>query len=159
MTGLRADHPSSALASEPGWLRARHGSAKTDRPAEHPRPPGVSDQTIAALGKLSEALEAVEHARGLLYGFHRLSGTADLTLQEAVKLMREAGHDAVADEVDEVLVGRDGVRGLWTFQVVESYDANYWTVFRDVERHVRERLGGAQPHILEGEMKAREQRS
>ena len=41
--------------------------------------PDLDDATVEALGKLSEALEVVEHARGLLYGFHRLTGTADLT--------------------------------------------------------------------------------
>ena len=44
--------------------------------ATHQRPEGVSDITIEALGKLSEALEVLEHARGYLYGFHRLTGTA-----------------------------------------------------------------------------------
>ena len=47
---------------------------------EHQRPDGVSDETVSGLGKLSEALEAVEAARGHLYSFHRLCGTADLTL-------------------------------------------------------------------------------
>ena len=52
-----------------------------DKPtAEHRRPEGVDDATVEALGKLSEALEVVEDARGHLYGFHRLTGTADLAL-------------------------------------------------------------------------------
>ena len=53
--------------------------------AAHRRPEGVDDATVEALGKLSEALEAVEAARGHLYAFHRLSGTADLTLGDAVQ--------------------------------------------------------------------------
>lgn len=48
----------------------------------------MTDDTPAALGKLCEALEIVEHARGLLYGFHRLSDSADLTLQDAVGRLR-----------------------------------------------------------------------
>ena len=46
--------------------------------------PDLDDDTVAALGKLSESLETVEQARGLLYGFHQLTGKADLLLQEAV---------------------------------------------------------------------------
>jgi hypothetical protein len=89
-------------------MSQRHGSAKhPDRPAARRRPPGTSDAAVAALGKLSEALETVEHARGLLYGFHRLSGTADLTLQDAVVMLRDAGHGELADDVEETLVGRD----------------------------------------------------
>ena len=63
------------------------------------RPEGVDDQTVEALGKVSEALEAIEIARGHLYTFHRLMGTADFTLGEGVDLLREAGHDDVADRL------------------------------------------------------------
>ncbi len=116
----------------------------------------MSDDVVAALGKLSEALEAVEHARGLLYGFHRLCGTADLTLQEAVEKFRKAGLDDLADEIEQCLVGRDILDGRWSFQVVEAYDSQYWSVFRDVEQEVRKRMGADQ-HILEAEMKHAEQ--
>jgi len=134
-----------------------HGSANhPDRPPARRRPEGVDDQTVAALGKLSEALEVVEHARGLLYGFHRLTGTADLTLQEAVRLLRASGHADLADQVEEVLVGRDLVAGLWSFQIVEGYDEGYWRVFRDVERTAREALEVPE-HLYEAEMKHREQ--
>jgi hypothetical protein len=140
-------------------LPERHGSAKRpDRDVARPRPDGASDELVEALGKLSEALEVVEHARGLLYGFHRLCGTADLTLQDAVEKFRAAGLNDLADEIDDCLVGRDIVDGRWSFQVVEAYDSQYWSVFRDVEREARARAGAAQ-HVFEAEMKAREQRS
>ena len=109
------------------------------------------------MGKLSEALECIEYARGHLYGFHRLSGTADLTLQEAVKLFREAGRDDLAEEIDEVLVGRDVIDGRWTFQLVEAYDRGYYDVFKDTARYARERLGIDPPHVYEAEMKHEEQ--
>jgi hypothetical protein len=107
---------------------------------------------------LSEALEMVEHARGPLYGFHRLSGSADLTLQDAVGQRRGAGHAVLADDVERVLVGRDVVHDGWTFQIVEAYDSQSWQAFRDTERWVRERAGGAKPHLFEAELKQREQR-
>ena len=66
---------------------------------EHRRPDGVDDATVEALGKLSEAFEVAEDARGHLYGFHRLTGMSDLALGEAVDLLRDAGHAALADEV------------------------------------------------------------
>jgi hypothetical protein len=137
---------------------ARFGLAKhPERPVQHQRPPGMSDATVEALGKLSEALEVVDHARGLLYAFHRHCGIADLTLQESVKLMREAGHLRLADELEHVLVGRDILKDRWSFQVVEDYDANYWEVFRAMERRARSELGDAEPHIYEAEMKVTEQ--
>lgn len=40
----------------------------------HRVPDGVDDATVEALGRLSEALETVERARGCLYAFHQLTG-------------------------------------------------------------------------------------
>jgi len=138
-------------------LRARWGTARRPgRPLAHPRPDGVDDATVEALGKVSEALEVVEHARGHLYAFHRLSGHADLTLQEGVRSLRDAGRTDLADLVEELLVGRDVIDGRWTFQLVEAYDAQYWSAFREVEAHLR-RETGAEPHVFEAEMKHTEQ--
>ena len=124
--------------------------------AGHERPAGMSDLTVDALGKLSEALEVVEHARGHLYAFHRLSGTADRTLGEAIDLLRESGHDDVAAAVARELQGRNVLPGRWTFQVVEEYDDGYYATFKDHERRIRDALAGGTRHIFEAEMKARE---
>jgi hypothetical protein len=135
-----------------------HSSAKRPgRPVAHRRPAGLTDADVQALGKLSEALEVVEHARGLLYGFHRLSGTADLTLQDAVRMFRDAGHQELADKLEQILVGRDVIAGRWSFQLVEAYDDGYWSVFRDLEAQARQVLGGAEPHLYEAELQHREQ--
>ena len=146
-----------------GELRARFGRARhPDRPVVHPRPApdeiGGDDATVDAVGKLSAAFEVVENARGLLYGFHRLSGEADLALQDAIADLRAAGHHDLADEIDEVLVGRDVVPGMWTFELVEAYDEHYWQVFRAVDELVRTRLSQGRRHVYEAQMKHREQR-
>jgi hypothetical protein len=141
-----------------GELRERFGSARRpDRPIEHPKPAGSDDATVAAVGRLSAAFEVVENARGLLYAFHRMTGEADQELQEVVRMLRAAGHTELADEIDDVLVGRDVVKDMWTFQIVEAYDEQYYRVFREVDRFVRARLSGEQPHVYEAEMKHREQ--
>lgn len=119
----------------------------------HRRPDGVDDATVEALGKLSEALECVEYARGHLYGFHRLSGTADLTLGDAVEQLRRAGHDDLADRVERELVGRNVIEGRWTFQIVEAYDDTYYSAFKDLERQARDELVGGRRHLYEAEMK------
>lgn len=128
--------------------------AAVSRPTpEHRRPEGVSDLTVSALGKLSEALEAIEIARGHLYTFHRLSGTADFTLGDAVEELREAGHTELADRVDRELVGRNVLEGRWTFQVVEEYDDTYYSVFKALEQRAREELVGGRRHLYEAELK------
>jgi hypothetical protein len=138
-------------------LIARFGSARhPGRPPGHPVPDEVTDETVAALGELSAAFEVIEEARGHLYAFHRRSGKADLALQEAVDHLRKAGHPELADEIDEVLVGRDVVPGLWTYQLVESYDRTYYDVWQAVVEKA-ERLGGGVSHLAESRMKVQEQ--
>ena len=121
----------------------------------HQRPEGVDDATVEAVGKVSEALECVERARGDLYSFHQLMGHADLLLGEACDKLRDAGHHAVADRLESEVVGRNVLYGRWTFQVVEDFDDNYWSVFREHERQVRDELQQGTRHVFEAEMKER----
>lgn len=125
-----------------------------DQPApQHRRPPGVDDATVEAVGKLSEAFEVVEQARGHLYGFHRLTGTADLALGEAADLLDDSGHHEEADRIRVELVGRNVLDGRWTFQVVEEYDDGYYAAFTAMEKQVRESLVDGRRHLYEAEMK------
>ena len=118
------------------------------------RPDGTSDATVAAVGKLSEAFETIEEARGRLYGLHRLTGSADLALGEACEQLRSAGHSAIADRLEEELVGRNVLAGRWTFQVVEEFDDGYYATFKRLERQVRDELMHGRRHVFEAEMKA-----
>lgn len=164
--------PMRASAPAPrSWWRSTTASASTMRWCDdvrtrarrramgelddlHRRPDGTSDATVAALGTLGEAVETMERARGHLYAFHQLCGTTDLRLGEAAQQLRDAGHDDIADSIDRVLVGRNVVKGRWSFQVVEEYDDGYWSVVRDVERRIRDELVGGARHVFEAEMKA-----
>ncbi|WP_067470256.1 hypothetical protein [Nocardia amamiensis] len=126
----------------------------TDRPdVRHRRPDGVDDATVAATGKLSEALETAERARGHLYAFHQLTGRADLMLDLAVDQFRVAGHLQIADRISTELIGRNVIAGRWTFQVVEEYDDGYFDLFRSIERAVRDELLDGRRHVYEAEMK------
>ncbi|MFZ6991763.1 hypothetical protein ACO0E1_07695 [Curtobacterium sp. RRHDQ66] len=120
---------------------------------QHQVPDGVSEATVEALGTLSAALETIEHARGLLYGFHRLTGSADLDLGEAVEQLRKAGHTDLADRIDTELVGRNVIAGRWTFQVVEDYDDGYYALAKELERTARDELVGGRRHLFEAGMK------
>jgi hypothetical protein len=115
----------------------------------------MDDVTVEALGKLSEALETTERARGHLYTFHQLTGEADFELDEAVGLLRKAGHDALADRVQTELIGRNVTPGHWTFQLVEEYDDGYWSEFRALERAARDELAGGRRHLYEAALKER----
>jgi hypothetical protein len=108
---------------------------------------------VEAVGKLTEALETTERARGHLFSFHQLTGSADLQLGEACDALRDAGHVELADRIETELIGRNVVPGRWTFQLVEEYDDGYWSVFRRFEREVRDELTAGRPHLHEAGMK------
>ena len=58
--------PEPALPSDP------------DRPDPGHEPPAeVDEDTVVAVGKVTAALEVADHARGMLYAFHRLIGRAE----------------------------------------------------------------------------------
>lgn len=119
------------------------------------RPDGVSDATVEATGKLSEALEWIERARGRLYDFHQMSGHADLLLGEAADALADAGHEDWAERINTAVVGRNVIEGRWTFQIVEEYDATYWTEVRATVREAEHDLVGGSQHVYESEMKER----
>ncbi len=121
----------------------------------HRRPEGTADATVAAVGKVSEALEWVERARGRLYDFHQMMGRADLLFGEAADALRDAGHDVEADRLDTDVVGRNVVDGRWTFQLVEEFDDAYWAPVRAAEADVRDALMAGRRHVFESEMKDR----
>ncbi|MGC5341558.1 hypothetical protein [Streptomyces sp. DT171] len=129
-------------------------TAEPDGPdGAHQRPDGMSDKTVEALGALSKALETTERARGALYAFHQLTGGADRCVGDAVRLLREAGHDEQADLVEREVLGRDVIPGHWTFQIVEAYNRTYYRPFADVEQRLIGELAGGRDHLYEAEMK------
>lgn len=114
------------------------------------------DVTAAAVGKLTEAFETVERARGHLYSFHQLTGHADFLLDDAVDLLVAAGHADLAERVSTELIGRNVIQDRWTYQIVEDYNDCYYQPFRDLEREIRKALIGTARHVYEARL--REQR-
>ena len=122
---------------------------------QHTRPEGATDEAVEAAGKMTEALETLERARGHLYAFHQLIGSADLALDEVLELLEACGEPELAQRIRTDLLGRNVVPGRWTFQLVEAFDDGYWEVFRAHERAVREALVAGRRHVYESEMKER----
>ncbi len=145
------------LAKPGGQVTEARGAVVVRPGADGPEAAGyrraMDDKTIEAVGKLSEALETTERARGHLYSFHQLTGGADLQLGEACDLLREAGHEQVADRIEQELVGRNVIEGRWTFQIVEDYDDTYWSQFRALEKETRDTLTDGRRHRFEAGMK------
>jgi hypothetical protein len=121
--------------------------------------PRLDEATSVAVGKLGEAFEWVERARGALYEFHQLSGHADRTLAEAIESLAAAGHPRAAGQLRRELYGRNVLDGKWTFQIVEEYDETYYHPFAGAEERVRIRFTGGRRHVHEARMKAAERAS
>ncbi|QCB95097.1 hypothetical protein E5225_01230 [Cellulomonas shaoxiangyii] len=121
----------------------------------HRRPPGVDDATVEAVGGVTAALEVVEHARGVLYEFHRLIGQADIELGEALEKLEAAGHAELAAGLRADVLGANVLAGRWTFQVVEDFDAGYHATFRAAEQRVRDELMAGRRHVYEAALKER----
>lgn len=119
----------------------------------HRRPDGVDDATVAAVGKVSEAVEWLERARGRLFDFHQMLGHLDFQMGDAVGMLREAGHDELADMLERDVVGRNVLDGRWTFQIVEEFDDVYYGPIREAERTIREELMQGRRHVFEAELK------
>jgi hypothetical protein len=118
------------------------------------RPQGVEDDTVEALGKLSAALDHVEVARGHLYNFHKLMGSGERTLEEATSLLRGAGHDTLADDLDREVLGRNPLPGMWSFQMVEAFDDGYYAAVKGLQQRAEAELVEGRRHVFEAEMKA-----
>ena len=82
----------------------------------------------------------------------------DRQLQDAVTLLRAAGHRSDADELERTVVGADVIPDRWTFQIVEAYDDGYYASFRAAESSIRQSRAAGVRHLLEAEMKDDEQR-
>lgn len=141
-----------SINGQPARYLAHRGTASSAPAGASP----ADEATVAAAGKLSEALEIVERAHGVLCGFHRPCSRADLTLPEAVNALRDAGHPHFADQLDKDLVGRNVIGKLWSSELVEGYDAQHWQVFRAAEHSARRPLD-IRKHEYEAHTKAQEQ--
>lgn len=116
---------------------------------------GDIEGVAQAVGKVTEALETIERARGHLYSFHQLTGRADLQLDEAVSRLHEIGHADLAQHISCELIGRNVLPGRWSFQVIEDYDDGYYRCFKETERLVRNRLTDGHRHRYEMALKER----
>jgi len=122
---------------------------------DHARPEGVGDGVVAAVGKLTEALERVERARGHLYEFHQLIGGADEKVAQAADRLEDAGEVGWANRLRTEMIGRNVLEGRWTFQILEEFDDGYYLDLVQMERAVRDDLMAGRRHVYEGEMKER----
>lgn len=125
----------------------------TARERDHRRPESMTDAAIEAAGKVSEAFEWIERARGRLYDFHHLIGRADFLMEEGATLLERSGHRELAERIRRDVIGRNVLDGRWTFQIVEEFDELYYRPVERTEDRVRGRVTNGRRHVYEAELK------
>jgi len=119
----------------------------------HIRPDDVDDETVEAVGKLTEAFEWIERARGNLYELHQKIGHADELFGEAASKLEKAEQAKLVALVETKICGLNVLPGRWTFQIVEDFDDGYYRKVKDIERQVRDELMEGKRHVFESELK------
>lgn len=117
------------------------------------RPDNANDKTVEAAGKISEALEWIERARGDLYELHQKIGRADILFAEGADRLEQAGYPELAKMIMTDISGRNVLPGRWTFQIVDEFDEGYYSAVKEAEKHVRDKLLDGKKHVYESELK------
>lgn len=112
--------------------------------------PGLSDTECRALHEVELGLEWFQRAQGHLLEFHHATGHGMDHLHEAESLLREVGHDDLADAVRDELLPRGVVDDdRWSYDVLEGFQATLLSDAHDLERRVRRELADGERHVRE----------
>ncbi len=120
---------------------------------EYTQPENVSDEAVEAAGKMSEAIELVERARGRLYDFHQMIGEADFKLEEAANMLEKAGFTAQAKALRTEIIGRNVLHGRWTFQIIDEFDDLYYAPLKEAGKKVQQETVEGRRHLYEAKLK------
>jgi hypothetical protein len=117
----------------------------------------LSETEREALHQLELGVEHLHRAHGHLVSFHHDTGRAMNHLDRARELMRETGHDWVADRLRDEHLPRGVVSdclpeetaGRWSYDVLEEFQDSFLAEVVQFDEAVRERLAGGRRHISE----------
>ncbi|SER14579.1 hypothetical protein [Natrinema salaciae] len=110
----------------------------------------LSDAEREALHEVELGLEWVQRAQGYLLEFHHATGHGMDHLYRGEALLRETGHDELADAVrTEVLPYGVVDDDRWSYDVLESFQGTLLAETRALERRVRLELADGQRHVPE----------
>ena len=114
-------------------------------------PPDTTAAERTALHELQLGGEHVQRAYGHLLAFHHQIGRAMDRYAAAEPHLREAGHDAFADELRDRHLPAGVVDDRWSYELVEAFEAGFLRDATGFERRVRDQLAGGISHVSERE--------
>ncbi|WP_459194768.1 hypothetical protein [Halosimplex sp. J119] len=110
----------------------------------------LTDCEVEALHEVELGLEWLRRAHGKLVEFHHNTGHAMEHLDEAETLLRESGHDDLADEIRERHLPRGVVDDhRWSYDVLESFEDDFMADVTAFAEHTRADLADGRRHVAE----------
>jgi len=110
----------------------------------------LTEGELAALHEVELGFEWLQRGQGCLLEFHHATGHGMDHLAEAELLLRDHGHEALADTIrDEVLPHGVVDDDRWSYDVVENFQETLLTETRALERRVRAELADGERHVRE----------
>ena len=114
----------------------------------------LSAAETQALHEIQHATEHIYQGFGNLIAFHHKIGRAMDKLASAEQLLREAGHDAYADELRQTHLSSGAVDDMWTYEIVEIFRHGFLADITEFDERVRGEIADGSHHITESEQQA-----
>jgi hypothetical protein len=125
-----------------------------DDAADQP-PDDLTATEVDALHRVELAAEWLCRAHGDLVGFHHKTGHAVDHLDAAQELLRDCGHDDLADAIRDDYLPRGVIDGdRWSYDVLESFESGFLADVDDLAERVRTDVAGGRRHVREREQEA-----
>jgi len=111
---------------------------------------GLTETQCDALHEIELGLEWLHRAQGHLLQFHHATGHAMDHLADGERLLREAGHDDLADRIRDRHLPQ-GVTGedRWSYAVVEGFQDGMLADVEAFECRAREEIADGRRHVNE----------
>jgi hypothetical protein len=110
----------------------------------------LTDGEVRAIHRVELGIEWLHRAHGSLLEFHHNTGHAMEHFADAEALLREHGHEDLADEIRDQYLPRGVVDGgRWSYDVVESFQEDMLEDLTAFEKRTRQEVADGRRHVAE----------
>lgn len=113
--------------------------------------PDIDATERDALHELQLGIEHVQRAYGHLLAFHHQVGRGMDRFAAAEPLLRETGHEALADSIRDEILPAGVIGDQWSYELVEAFERGFLLETTGFERRVREEVASGVSHVAERE--------
>ena len=114
-------------------------------------PPDVDETEREALHELQLGIEHVQRGYGHLLAFHHQVGRGMDRFATAESLLREGGHDELADVIRDDILPAGVIDDQWSYELVEDFEQGFLLETTRFEQLVRAELADGVSHVTERE--------